>query len=56
MKNARTRKGLDANTMRLQYLDTLRNLGTSVATKFVFPMEFPSFLKPFISQPQTPQK
>jgi hypothetical protein len=38
------------NTMSLQYLETLKNLGNSPATKFVLPMEFTSFLKPFISQ------
>ncbi|MBO9361041.1 MAG: SPFH/Band 7/PHB domain protein [Thermoflexus sp.] len=30
---------LDANTMTLQYLDALKALGASPATKFVFPME-----------------
>jgi len=38
---------VDANTMSLQYLETLKTLGHSPATKFVFPMEFGSFLKPF---------
>lgn len=51
-----TAKGLDANTMSLQYLDTLKNLGASAATKFVFPMEFTTFLKPFINPAATPQK
>ncbi|MDQ2754280.1 MAG: SPFH/Band 7/PHB domain protein [Actinomycetota bacterium] len=31
--------GLDANTMTLQYLDTLKTLGDSPATKFVVPVE-----------------
>jgi regulator of protease activity HflC (stomatin/prohibitin superfamily) len=31
--------GLDANTMQLQYLDTLRQVGVSPATKIVVPME-----------------
>lgn len=35
---------LDANTMSLQYLDTLKALGASEATKFVIPMEFSSLL------------
>ncbi|MBI2956229.1 MAG: SPFH/Band 7/PHB domain protein [Acidobacteria bacterium] len=39
---------VDANTMSLQYLETLKSLGASPATKFVFPMEFASFLKPFV--------
>lgn len=47
-------KGLDANTMSLQYLETLKNLGSGPATKFIFPMEFASFLKPFVSQPPAP--
>ena len=50
-------KGLDANTMSLQYLDTLKNLGAGPSTKFVFPMEFASFLKPFVNQSTgAPQK
>jgi regulator of protease activity HflC (stomatin/prohibitin superfamily) len=42
-------KTLDGNTMSLQYLETLKNLGTGPATKFIFPMEFASFLKPFVN-------
>jgi len=42
-------KTLDANTMSLQYLETLKNLGAGPATKFIFPMEFASFLRPFVS-------
>lgn len=50
-------KMLDANTMSLQYLDTLKTLGASASSKFIFPMEFASFLKPFVSQsPAPPQK
>jgi regulator of protease activity HflC (stomatin/prohibitin superfamily) len=45
-------KTLDANTMSLQYLDTLKNLGSGPSTKFIFPMEFASFLKPFVSSNQ----
>ncbi|MBM3127101.1 MAG: SPFH/Band 7/PHB domain protein [Chloroflexi bacterium] len=41
-------KGIDAKTMSLQYLDTLKALGASPATKFVFPAEFTNLLKPFI--------
>lgn len=40
-------KGLDGNTMGLQYLETLKSMGSSPATKFIFPMEFTSLLKPF---------
>lgn len=37
-------KGVDAKTMSLQYLDTLKALGAGPATKFVLPMEFTSLL------------
>jgi regulator of protease activity HflC (stomatin/prohibitin superfamily) len=42
-------KTIDVNTMSLQYLETLKTLGAGPATKFIFPMEFASFLKPFVS-------
>lgn len=32
-------KDVDPNTMMLQYLETLRDIGKSPATKFIFPME-----------------
>ena len=35
---------VDGNTMTLQYLDTLRNIGESPSTKFIFPMEFTRLL------------
>ncbi len=41
-------KGIDAKTMSLQYLETLKALGASPATKFIFPAEFTNLLKPFI--------
>jgi len=37
-----------ARTMSLQYLDTLRTIGGSPATKFVLPMEFTALLRPFV--------
>lgn len=37
---------LDANTMTLQYLEALKALGTSPATKFVFPLEFTRLIAP----------
>jgi regulator of protease activity HflC (stomatin/prohibitin superfamily) len=40
---------LDANTMGLQYLETLKSLGNGASTKFIFPMEFASFLKPILN-------
>ncbi len=36
--------GLDPNTMTLQYLDALKKLGASPATKFVVPMELAGLL------------
>jgi len=33
-------KGIDSKTMTLQYLDTLKALGASASTKYIFPMEF----------------
>ena len=40
-------KTVDGKTMSLQYLEALKALGGSPATKFVFPMEFSNLLKPF---------
>jgi regulator of protease activity HflC (stomatin/prohibitin superfamily) len=37
-------KGLDANTMTLQYFEALKKLGASPATKFVVPMELSGLL------------
>lgn len=37
---------IDANTLSLQYLETLKSLGAGPASKFIFPMEFAGFLKP----------
>jgi regulator of protease activity HflC (stomatin/prohibitin superfamily) len=39
-----TARGLDSNTMSLQYLDTLAKLGQSEATKYILPMEFTSLM------------
>jgi regulator of protease activity HflC (stomatin/prohibitin superfamily) len=38
----------DVRTMTLQYLDTLRQVGSSPSTKFVIPTEFTSLLAPLI--------
>ena len=40
-------KNIDANTLSLQYFDTLKQLGSSPSTKFIFPMEFTRLLEPF---------
>jgi len=39
---------VDQKTMTLQYFETLKTMGTSAATKFIFPMEFTSMLGNFI--------
>jgi regulator of protease activity HflC (stomatin/prohibitin superfamily) len=40
---------VDSKTMSLQYLDALKALGNSPATKLVLPMEFTSLLQPLVS-------
>ena len=42
-------KGIDSKTMTLQYFDTLKAIGASPATKFIFPLEFVNVLKPFLA-------
>ena len=37
-------KGIDSKTMTLQYLDTLKVMGSGPSTTFIVPMEFSSFL------------
>ncbi len=39
--------GIDQKTMTLQYFETLKSMGASPATKFIFPMEFTSLLENF---------
>jgi regulator of protease activity HflC (stomatin/prohibitin superfamily) len=39
---------VDSKTMSLQYLDALKTLGASAATKFVIPLEFTNLLRPFL--------
>ena len=39
---------VDAKTMSLQYFETLKSLGESPSTKWIFPMEFTSMLSPFL--------
>lgn len=41
-------KNIDANTLSLQYFETLKELGHGESTKFIFPMEFTNLLKPFL--------
>jgi regulator of protease activity HflC (stomatin/prohibitin superfamily) len=40
-------QSIDQKTMTLQYFETLKIMGTSPATKFIFPMEFTSLLENF---------
>jgi regulator of protease activity HflC (stomatin/prohibitin superfamily) len=42
--------GLDANTMSLQYLDALKQIGSSPSTKFVVPMELANLLSSVTGQ------
>lgn len=37
-------KGIDSKTLTLQYLDTLKVMGSGASTKFIVPMEFSSLL------------
>ena len=39
---------IDAKTMSLQYFETLKSLGASPSTKWIFPMEFTSMLGNFL--------
>ena len=39
---------VDSRTMSLQYFDTLKSLGESPSTKWIFPMEFTNMLSPFL--------
>ena len=49
-------KTVDAKTMSLQYLETLKALGASPATKFVLPMEFTNLLRPFLAHTEKAAK
>jgi regulator of protease activity HflC (stomatin/prohibitin superfamily) len=39
---------VDSKTMSLQYLETLKAMGASPSTKFIFPMEFTKLLAPLV--------
>lgn len=41
-------QSVDPKTMTLQYFETLKALGASPATKYIFPLEFTSLLETFI--------
>jgi len=38
---------IDQKTMTLQYFETLKEMGTSPSTKYIFPMEFSQFIERF---------
>jgi hypothetical protein len=40
-------KAVDQKTMTLQYFETLKAMGQSASTKYIFPMEFTSLLENF---------
>jgi len=44
---SQTAQSIDQKTMTLQYFETLKNLGMSSSTKYIFPMEFTSLLENF---------
>jgi regulator of protease activity HflC (stomatin/prohibitin superfamily) len=41
---------IDSKTMTLQYFETLKSMGASPSTKYIFPMEFTGLLENFIKQ------
>jgi len=41
-------KTIDTKTMTLQYFETLKSIGSSPSTKYIFPMEFTGMLESFI--------
>ncbi len=43
-------KAVDQKTMTLQYFETLKAIGSSPSTKFIFPMEFTSMLDGFLGK------
>lgn len=43
-------KGVDQKTMTLQYFETLKAIGASPSTKYIFPMEFTSMLDNFLGK------
>ncbi len=49
-------KNVDSKTLSLQYLETLKALGQSPSTKYIFPMEFLNFLEPFLKNTKEAMK
>ncbi len=46
-------RGIDPNTLSLQYLDALKDVGAAPSTKFIFPMEFTNLIRPFTNMMST---
>jgi regulator of protease activity HflC (stomatin/prohibitin superfamily) len=40
-----TAKGIDQNTMTLQYFEALKSIGAGASTKYIFPLEFTSMVE-----------
>ena len=49
-------KNVDSKTLSLQYLETLKALGQSPSTKYIFPMEFTHLLEPFVKNTKEAMK
>lgn len=43
-------KNVDQKTMTLQYFETLKTIGASPSTKYIFPMEFTSMMQNFLGE------
>jgi regulator of protease activity HflC (stomatin/prohibitin superfamily) len=43
-------KGIDSQTMTLQYFETLKSMAANPSTKYIFPMEFTSLLSDFVAK------
>jgi regulator of protease activity HflC (stomatin/prohibitin superfamily) len=44
-----TAKGVDQNTMTLQYFEALKRIGDGPSTKYIFPLEFTSMVQKFMT-------
>jgi len=42
-------QSVDSKTLTLKYFDTLKDMGASASTKYIFPMEFTSMLEYFVN-------
>jgi regulator of protease activity HflC (stomatin/prohibitin superfamily) len=47
---------IDQKTMTLQYFETLKNIGSSPSTKFIFPLEFTSMVANYLKSDQKEEK